>query len=70
MTQKVIKIGSSLGVTIPAKQLLELGISKGDEIEVYIGNKSKEYLRHEKLLKELEEFTKIYGPALKNLANR
>ena len=34
--QKVIKIGSSCGVTLPAKQLRVLGVRDGDEIEVTI----------------------------------
>ena len=34
--QKVIKIGSSRGVTLPAKQLRALGVRDGDEIEVTI----------------------------------
>jgi antitoxin component of MazEF toxin-antitoxin module len=36
MAQKVIKIGTSAGVTIPKKQLDELGIKIGDEVEVKI----------------------------------
>ena len=36
MTQKVLKIGSSAGITIPKKTLKELGIKIGDEVEVSI----------------------------------
>ena len=36
MVQKVIKIGSSAGVTIPAKQLKELGIGVGDDVEISV----------------------------------
>jgi antitoxin component of MazEF toxin-antitoxin module len=35
-TQKVIKIGSSGGVTIPAKDLKQQNISIGDEVEVIV----------------------------------
>jgi len=34
--QKVIKIGSSGGVTIPAKELKRQNISFGDEVEVIV----------------------------------
>lgn len=32
--QKIIKIGSSQGVTIPAKDLRALGVKAGDELEI------------------------------------
>lgn len=35
-TQKVIRIGSSGGVTIPAKELKRQNITFGDEVEVTI----------------------------------
>ena len=34
--QKIIKIGSSKGVTLPAKQLRQLGVDIGDEIELVV----------------------------------
>lgn len=34
--QKIIKIGSSKGVTLPAKQLRQLGVDVGDEIELVV----------------------------------
>ncbi len=34
--QKIIKIGSSAGVTIPAKELKRQNIAFGDEVEVII----------------------------------
>ena len=33
-TQKIIRIGSSNGVTLPAKKLKQLGVAVGDEIEI------------------------------------
>lgn len=38
-TQKVIKIGTSQGVTLPAKELKALGVQPGDELEVTVRKK-------------------------------
>jgi len=70
MAQKVIKIGSSLGVTIPKKELSELNIIAGDEVEISIRKKSTKAIKHEQLLKNLEGFMKTYDQDLKNLAKR
>ena len=69
MVQKVIKIGSSLGVTIPKKQAYELGIGLGDEVKINIEpiNKDK---KQAKLMEEYEKFVQQYGQTLKNLAQR
>ncbi|MFO0970775.1 MAG: hypothetical protein U0520_00275 [Candidatus Saccharimonadales bacterium] len=37
--QKIIKIGSSAGVTIPAKDLKQQNLSIGDEVEVVVLSK-------------------------------
>ena len=34
MTQKVIKIGTSMGVTIPKRTVEEFNLKSGDEVEV------------------------------------
>ena len=39
--QKIIKIGSSRGVTLPARDLRALGIRDGDEIEVTVRKRSE-----------------------------
>ena len=70
MAQKVIKIGSSLGVTIPRKELSELNIMAGDEIEISIRKKSTKAIKHEQLLKSLESFMDTYDQDLKSLAKR
>ncbi|PJE65693.1 hypothetical protein COU91_00270 [Candidatus Saccharibacteria bacterium CG10_big_fil_rev_8_21_14_0_10_47_8] len=70
MVQKVIKIGSSLGVTIPKKELNELNIVAGDEVEISISKKSSRFAKHEQLLKDLEDFMNTYDQDLKNLARR
>ncbi len=65
-TQKIIKIGSSRGVTIPAKQLQELQLSDGDKVRVTI-----EAVRPSiTVAQEYADFKKQYGQTLKNLANR
>lgn len=69
MVQKVIKIGSSLGVTIPKKQLDELGIAVGDEVKINLESVSKDK-RQEKLMQEYQKFVEQYGQTLKNLASR
>jgi len=70
MVQKVIKIGSSLGVTIPKKEVSELNIVAGDEVEISIRKKSSRFAKHEQLLKDLEDFMSTYNQDLKNLAKR
>ncbi|MFZ1258719.1 MAG: hypothetical protein WAQ25_04590 [Candidatus Saccharimonas sp.] len=65
-TQKVIKIGTSRGVTIPAKDLVELGVETGDSVRVTIEAVNKQ----DSLAQEYDKFKKQYGETLKNLANR
>ncbi|OGF82268.1 hypothetical protein A3B18_02915 [Candidatus Giovannonibacteria bacterium RIFCSPLOWO2_01_FULL_46_13] len=36
MAQKILKIGSSVGVTIPKKSLQDLGLKPGDNVEVRV----------------------------------
>ncbi len=67
MVQKVIKIGSSAGVTIPKKQLQELGLRIGDEVELNIKPANK---KHQRFAQELDKFMDIYDQDLKNLAKR
>ncbi len=65
-TQKVIKIGTSKGVTIPAKQLRELGIDVGKTVKVTI----EPVAEKSDIQQEYEAFKKRYGQTLKNLADR
>lgn len=65
-TQKIIKIGTSQGVTLPAKQLRELRLSDGDEVRVTI----EPLKRNSSLSREYEAFKKHYGETLKRLAGR
>lgn len=41
MIQKVLQIGSSVGVVIPKASLLELGVELGDEVTVEVNKKTK-----------------------------
>lgn len=36
MAQKIIKIGSSVGITIPKETLSELGLSVGDKVRISV----------------------------------
>jgi antitoxin component of MazEF toxin-antitoxin module len=67
MTQKIIKIGSSAGITIPKNQLEELGLTVGDEVTVAI-KPTKDNLKN--FADELDKFMDIYDQDLKNLAKR
>jgi antitoxin component of MazEF toxin-antitoxin module len=67
MKAKVIKIGSSVGITIPQAIVSERGIKSGDQIEVTI----KPIVKNQaKLLNEYNDFISRYGQTLKNLSNR
>ncbi len=65
-TQKIIKIGTSRGVTIPAKQLQELRLNEGDEVKLTIEPIEKS----QTLTSEYGDFKQQYGETLKNLAER
>lgn len=66
-TQKVIKIGDSAGVTIPAKELKRAGIKPGDSIKLSF---EPVVPVQDDVLKEYAQFKAQYGETLKNLANR
>ncbi len=70
MTQKVIKIGSSAGVTIPKRELEARGLKVGDMVEVNVSLPNKVTIVDVKLAKFMEEFTKEYGETLRRLAKR
>lgn len=68
-TGKVIKVGSSLAVTLPAKEAKSQNLAQGDNIKF-----SYELIENDQSLQEIskdfEKFEKIYSSTLKNLANR
>ena len=69
--QKVIKIGSSRGVTLPAKQLRVLGVRDGDEVRLTVEQvKPIKQANKLSLRQDYDDFKKQYGETLKNLADR
>ncbi len=70
MAQKVIKIGDSLGITIPKKEVIKQNLTAGDEVDFSIRKKTSQVDKQAKILREYEAFVKQYGSTLKNLAER
>ena len=70
MTQTVIKIGNSLGVTIPKEKINELKLVAGDKVDFSIVRRTSKALQHDQLLKDLGKFMDTYDQDLKNLAKR
>ncbi len=78
MTQKVLQVGSSAGITISKEALQRLGLRIGDQVSVEVDPKRGGVvvlpLRREKNETEFsawtEEFLDQYGPALKALAKK
>ncbi len=72
--QKVIKVGDSLAVTIPAKDARALGIRAGDSVlssyEPVEESSRKPQKGHMRIDREYEAFKRQYGQTLKNLAGR
>jgi antitoxin component of MazEF toxin-antitoxin module len=66
--QKVIRIGTSKGVFLPAKDLNRLGISVGDSVEITAKAIKQPSIDH--ISQEYADFKKQYGETLKNLADR
>lgn len=67
--QKVIKIGSSRGVTLPARDLRALGIRDGDEIEVTVCKRS-EAADDNQVLKTANSLLRRYKEDFSQLAKR
>lgn len=68
-TQKIIKIGTSRGVTIPAKDLKALGADTGEELELIVRKKSAE-VSGDELVKTANSLLKRYKQDFSNLAKR
>ncbi len=68
-TQTIIKIGSSAGVTIPAKELKRENINFGDEVTITVKPAPKKDSQTN-LVADYETFKKTYHETLKNLADR
>lgn len=67
--QKVINIGSSKGVTIPAKDLKRAGIKPGDEVEISV-KKPQSLAQDAEVLHAAKDLLRRYDKDFKNLANR
>lgn len=69
--QKVIKVGTSLAITIPARDAKQQGIKAGDNVlsTVKLEEKQSEVSTTE-ISAEYEAFKEAYGTTLKNLAGR
>jgi antitoxin component of MazEF toxin-antitoxin module len=68
--QKVIKIGSSGGVTIPAKELKRQNIAFGDEVEVTVRPLRNTDNANEKVITAANKILTKYKKDFDNLAKR
>ncbi len=72
--QKVIKVGDSLAVTIPAKDARALGITAGDNVlsshEPVEMARRRQRKAAPRISKEYEAFKRQYSQTLRNLADR
>lgn len=66
--QKIIKIGSSKGVTLPAKQLKHLGVDVGDEVEIIVRRQNT--AQNNDVIATATSIVDRYEDDFKNLANR
>ena len=76
MAQKIIRIGSSIGITIPRKSADELGLAVGDSVEFSVNKENKSILIEPSVLVDTETigwartFIERYRPALQALAKK
>ncbi len=68
-TQKIIKIGTSKGVTIPAKDLRMLNAEVGDELEITV-RKTSSIAADGDVQAIAKSLLERYDQDFKNLANR
>jgi antitoxin component of MazEF toxin-antitoxin module len=68
--QKIIKIGTSGGVTIPAKELKRQNISFGDEVEVIVRPLRASSSDDKHVLDTAKKTLDVYKQDFRNLANR
>lgn len=68
--QKVIKIGSSGGVTIPARDLKRQHIAFGDEVEIIVRPLRSASNEDAKVLAAAKKILKDYKKDFENLAKR
>ena len=68
--QKVIKIGSSGGVTIPAKELKRQNINFGDDVEVIVRPLNKVSNEDQDVIKVAKDILNSYKKDFNNLSKR
>ena len=68
--QKVIKIGSSGGVTIPAKELKRQNIAFGDEVEVIVRPIHSTNSEDQKVIAAAKKILDTYKQDFKDLSKR
>lgn len=68
--QKIIKIGSSGGVTIPAKELQRQKLNIGDDVEVIVRPVKKISVENQKVLEAAKATLDQYKQDFQNLAKR
>lgn len=69
-TQKIIKIGSSVGVTIPAKELKRQNIKFGDEVEIIVRPIRPSSIEDQKVIDVAKSILDGYREDFKNLSKR
>jgi antitoxin component of MazEF toxin-antitoxin module len=69
-TQKIIKIGSSVGVTIPAKELKRQNIKFGDEVEIIVRPIRPSSIEDQKVIDVAKSILDDYREDFKNLSKR
>jgi len=66
--QKIIRIGSSKGVTLPAKQLKALGVDVNDEIEITVRKRTD--ITNRQTIDVARSIVDKYSKDFENLAGR
>lgn len=68
--QKVIKIGDSVGVTFPAKDMKYAHIKVGDDVEIVVNRKQSHLEQKSEVVEVTQRLIKRHIKALKNLSER
>lgn len=68
-TQKLIKIGTSQGVTLPAKDLKALGVMPGEELEIIV-RKKLTHAGDDEVTNKASELLNRYKDDFRKLAQR
>ena len=69
-TQKIITIGSSSGVTLPAKELKRQGLKVGDEVDITIRKRPTVTTEDSEVIAAARKILKSYHQDFKNLSQR